>query len=119
VLGRVLINAAAHVRFQSEVDMISQAKPAGSVENDPHRQKGSRLRCAARFNDDAATWYAVITVCRGEPNETEGIHRPCRECGGATAVANARRARAGTRTHLQNWDIDRRRSSGTTDGRVF
>jgi hypothetical protein len=37
VLGRVLINAAANVRFQSEVDMIRQAKPAGSVENDPQR----------------------------------------------------------------------------------
>jgi hypothetical protein len=37
-LGRVLINAAANVRFQSEVDMIRQAKPAGSVENDASRK---------------------------------------------------------------------------------
>jgi hypothetical protein len=42
--------------------------------NGPHRW---RLRCAARFNDDAGTWYAdLITNGRGEPNEAEGIHRP-------------------------------------------
>jgi hypothetical protein len=31
-VARVLINAAANVSFQSEVDMIRQAKPVGSVE---------------------------------------------------------------------------------------
>jgi hypothetical protein len=65
-----------------------------SVAIDPHRHKGSRLRCAARFNDDAGTWYAdLITIGRGEPNEAEGIHRPYRECGGAAAVSSPRRAR--------------------------
>ena len=58
--------------------------------NDPHRHKGSRLRCAARFNDDAGTWYAdLITIGRGEPNEAggnssplSGVRRRCRcfEC---------------------------------------
>ena len=34
--------------------------------------KGSRLRCAARFNDDVGTWYAdLITIGRGGPNEAE------------------------------------------------
>ena len=70
------------------------AEFAASVENDPYRHKGSRLRCAARFNDDAGTWYAdLITIGRREPNDAEGIHRPYRECGGAAAVSSARRAR--------------------------
>ena len=108
------------VGFRGEAEVDCATGFAASVENDPHRHKGSRLRCAARFNDDAGTWYAdLITIGRGEPNEAEGIHRPYRECGGAAAVSSARRARAGARTHLQTWHIDRRCSSGTTDGRVF
>jgi hypothetical protein len=39
IVGRVLTNAAANVRFQSEVDMIRQAKPAGSVENDSEQTR--------------------------------------------------------------------------------
>ena len=30
-------------------------------------KRSPRLRCAARFNDDAGTWYAdLITIGRGE-----------------------------------------------------
>ena len=106
------------------IPLRSMPAAKAPVVNDPHRHKGSRLRCAARFdarfNDDAGTWYAdLITIGRGEPNEAEGIHRPYRECGGAAAVSSGRRVRAGARTNLQTWHIDRRCSSGTTDGRVF
>jgi hypothetical protein len=45
-----MVNAAANVRVQSEVDMIRQAKPAGSVENDPVRNWSVHRtgRCALR-----------------------------------------------------------------------
>src|ERR1700733_13531469 len=94
--------------YGGTADIGMRCSPEGSVANDPHRHKGSRLRCAARFNDDAGTWYAdLITIACGEPNEAERVHRPYRWCGGAGAVSSARRAGAGARTHLQTWHIDR------------